>query len=101
MKILLVEDAPGVQSVIVAILEKAGHLVATETNGNRAFRRYRKEGPYDLVLTDIEHKGMNGVELMHAIGKKNPKQNVRIITGWPVLQKPFTRKQLLDFIKTP
>src|SRR6185312_471717 len=21
-------------------------------------------------------------------------------TGWPILQKPFTRKQLLDFIKT-
>jgi hypothetical protein len=42
---------------------------------------------------------MNGVELIRAIHKKNQKQNVRIITGWTVLQKPFTQKQLLDFIK--
>ncbi|MGH9502325.1 MAG: hypothetical protein ACRD20_05695 [Terriglobales bacterium] len=52
------------------------------------------------MLTDIEHNGMNGAELMHAIRKKNSEQNVRIITGWPVLQKPFTQKQLLDFIKS-
>ena len=101
MRILLVEDEAAVQSYVVTILEKAGHMVVTETNGNRAFRRYCKEGPFDLVLTDIEHKGMNGVELMHTIHKKDQKQNVRIITGWPVLQKPFSQKQLLDFIKIP
>jgi two-component system C4-dicarboxylate transport response regulator DctD len=99
MKILLVEDESAVQEMIVFVLEKAGHVVVTETSGNRALRRYSKEGPFDLVLTDIEHKGMNGVDLMHAIHKKNPKQNVRIVSGWPILLKPFTSKQLLDFIK--
>lgn len=99
MRIFLVEDEPAVQVFIVAVLRKAGHSVVTETNGDRVFRRYRTEGPFDLVLTDIEHTGMNGVELMHTIHKKNPEQDVRIITGWPVLQKPFRAKQLLDFIK--
>jgi CheY-like chemotaxis protein len=99
MRILLVEDAPGVQEIIVDMLQKAGHSVVADANGNRAFRRYCKEGPFDLVLTDIEHKGMNGVELMHAIHKKHPEQHVRIITGWRILQKPFTQKQLLNFIK--
>ena len=84
---------------MVTMLERAGHLVVAETNGNKAFRRYRKEGPFDLVLTDLQHKGMNGVELMQSIHKKNRKQHVRLITGWPILQKPFTQKQLLDFIK--
>jgi FixJ family two-component response regulator len=46
------------------------------------------------VLTDIEHKGMNGVELMHTMHKKDQKQNVRIITGWPVLQKAIQRKAI-------
>jgi CheY-like chemotaxis protein len=101
MRILLVEDEPAVQEVIVTMLERAGHLVVTETNGNKAFRRYRKEGPFDLVLTDIQHKGMNGVELMQTIHRKNRKQHVRLVTGWPILQKPFTQKQLLDFIKIP
>ena len=73
--------------MIVSVLEKAGYVVVTETNGNRALRRYSKEGPFDLVLTEIEHKGMNGVELIHAIHKKNRKQDVRIVTGWPILLK--------------
>ncbi len=73
MRILLVEDEPAVQGYVLTILEKAGHMVVTETNGNRAFRRYCKEGPFDLVLTDIEHKGMNGVELMHTINRKDQK----------------------------
>ena len=99
MKILLVEDDLGVQEVIVAMLDKAGHSVVTETNGNKAFRRYCNEGPFDLVLTDLLHKGMNGVELAQTIQKKNREQHVRIVTGWPILQKPFTQKQLLAFIK--
>jgi CheY-like chemotaxis protein len=97
MRIFLVED--DVQEIVVTMLEKAHHEVVTETNGTKALRRYEKEGPFDLVLTDIEHKGMNGVDLMHAIYKKNGKQRVGIITGWPVLQKPFRQKELLKFIK--
>jgi CheY-like chemotaxis protein len=57
MKKFLIEDEPAVQSYIVAILKKAGHLVETEQNGTTAFQRYCKEGPFDLVLTDLEHKG--------------------------------------------
>jgi hypothetical protein len=44
-----------------------------------------------FVLTDLQHKGMNGVELMLSIHKKNRKQHVRLVTGWPILQKPFMR----------
>jgi CheY-like chemotaxis protein len=98
MRIFLVEDEPCVQKLTLAMLEKAHHVVVTEANGTKALRRYAKEGPFDLVLTDIEHKGMNGVELMHAIRKKNPMQRVGLITGWPILQKPFRQEQLLEFI---
>jgi CheY-like chemotaxis protein len=99
VRIFLVEDEPAVQSYIVAILEKAGHVVVTETNGTKALRRYSKEGPFDVILTDIEHKGMNGADLMHAIQKKNREQRVGIITGWPILQKPFRQTELLKFVK--
>jgi two-component system, NtrC family, C4-dicarboxylate transport response regulator DctD len=99
MRILLVEDEPTVQSYIMAVLEKADHVIVRETNGTKALRRYSKEGPFDLVLTDIEHKGMDGVELMHAVHKKNRKQSVGIITGWPILQKPFNQRELLKFAR--
>lgn len=57
-------------------------------------RRYSKEGPFDLVLTDIGHPGMNGVELMRAIHKKNQKQNVKIITGWARFAKTIHTKAI-------
>jgi CheY-like chemotaxis protein len=99
MRIVLVEDEPCVQSVMIAMLEKADHTIVTEANGTKALRRYSKEGPFDLVLTDIEHQGMDAVKLMHAIRKRNPSQRVGIITGWPVLQKPFRQQALLEFLK--
>ena len=97
MRILLVEDV--VHEIVSGYLESEGHEVVIETNGDKALQRYSDEGPFDLVLTDIEHPGMHGVDLMHAIHENNPKQNVYLITGWPVLQKPFTRGQLLAFVK--
>ena len=55
MRIFLVEDEPCVQSVMIAMLEKADYTIVTEANGTKALRRHSKEGPFDLVLTDIEH----------------------------------------------
>jgi hypothetical protein len=43
---------------------------------------------------------MNGIELIHAIREKNHNQRMSIVTGWPVLQKPFRAKKLLDFIES-
>ena len=97
MRILLVDDQA--HEIVSAFLELDGHEITTEANGDSAFQRYLADGPFDLVLTDIEHPGMNGVDLMHAIHEKNPKQNVQIITAWPVLRKPFTKEQLLAFVK--
>jgi hypothetical protein len=42
---------------------------------------------------------MDAVKLMHAIRERNPAQRVGIITGWPVLQKPFRQQALLEFLK--
>jgi len=88
-----------VQEIVSLYLESEGHEVVIETNGDTALQRYSDQGPFDLVLTDIEHPGMHGIDLMHAIHENNPRQNVYIITGWPVLQKPFTKEQLLAFVK--
>lgn len=94
MRILLVEDEHAVQEVMVTMLERAGHLVVAETNGNKAFRRYRKEGPFDLVLADLQHKAMNGLKLMQSIHKKNRKQHVRLVTRQFIFLTKKLRKEL-------
>ncbi|HLX76343.1 MAG TPA: response regulator [Terriglobales bacterium] len=98
MKILVVDDdfADG----IAQMLRTGGHTVVTADDRDVAQKLYNKDGPFDLVLTDLLHPGLDGVGLIQAIGQKNPKQKVGILTGFPVLCKPFTKDGLLHFVES-
>lgn len=104
MRILVVEDVEGILESINALLQKAGHSVETESNGDEALKHYRNRGPYDLVLTDRDHPGLTGEELSERIRRENPKQAIGFITSYadkvsyPVLLKPFEAKDLLNFV---
>ena len=74
MKILVVEDEPGVKAYTTATLTNSGYEVESASDGDEAFRLYRKRGPYDLVLTDRHHPGMDGLDLAAAIRQENPTQ---------------------------
>ena len=53
-----------------ATLTNGGYEVESASDGDEAFRLYRKRGPYDLVLTDRHHPGMDGLDLAAAIRQK-------------------------------
>jgi DNA-binding response OmpR family regulator len=102
MRILVVDDELTIAEIVTDILTKDGHVVETTLNGDDAFRIYCEnlsEGrPFDYVLTGLTQPGMSGTELVEAIARKNPKQRWGFSTGYPVLQRPFTREQLLAFV---
>jgi hypothetical protein len=56
--------------MIVSVLEKGWPRRCNRNEREQSFRRYSEEGPLELLLTEIEHKGMNGVKLIHAITRK-------------------------------
>jgi CheY-like chemotaxis protein len=101
MKILLLDDV--MFEVLVPSLEAGGHVVDTAVNSWDARALYEKSGPYDLVLTDVDHPGMNGIDLAAAIRRRNPTQHIGILTTYdvpeyPTLVKPFFRAALLKFV---
>jgi CheY-like chemotaxis protein len=59
---------------------QAGFELEFAFDGDEAFARYRQQGPYDLVLTDLYHPGMNGVEFARAIRRENPAQAIAMFT---------------------
>jgi CheY-like chemotaxis protein len=61
LRILVAEDNPVNQRVIVGLLTKRGYDVTTAGNGEVAFRLFR-EGRYDLVLMDVQMPVMDGFE---------------------------------------
>lgn len=102
-KILVVDDEETMTEIIAAMLTADGYFVETATNGDIAFSlycQYLSEGqPFDFVLTGLAQPGMNGIDLIEAILKKNPKQRFGFSTAYPVLLRPFERFQLLAFVR--
>src|SRR5262245_59356482 len=58
-RILVIDDDPALCEVARAMLEKAGHAVATAGNGRIGLATVARE-PIDVVLTDIVMPEMDG-----------------------------------------
>lgn len=66
LHVLLAEDQPVNQMVVVRMLEKRGHTVRVVSNGREALAALVEE-PFDLVLMDIQMPQMDGIGAIHAI----------------------------------
>jgi two-component system, chemotaxis family, sensor kinase CheA len=65
-RVLVVDDALTVRELQRSILERAGYEVVVAMDGKEALTRLA-EGPFDLVLSDIEMPRMDGFELTESI----------------------------------
>lgn len=79
-RILIAEDEPHIVDALTFILQRAGHEVVSESDGERALVRLRaREQPVDLLILDVMLPGRNGFEVLKAI-----KSDVRL-KALPVL----------------
>jgi signal transduction histidine kinase/CheY-like chemotaxis protein len=68
-RILVAEDNPVNQRLVVRLLEKRGHHVVVAANGREALEALGKES-FDLVLMDVQMPEMDGMEATAAIREK-------------------------------
>jgi len=66
-RLLLVEDDPVIGEATQLHLERHGYQVVRSTDGLDAWDRWRSEGPFDLVLSDIMLPGLDGVSLCRRV----------------------------------
>jgi CheY-like chemotaxis protein len=70
LHILLAEDNIVNQKLAVRLLQKWGHEVVVAANGKEALVALEKEGPFDVVLMDIQMPQMDGVVATAQIRQK-------------------------------
>lgn len=111
--ILIVDDDPGVRTMLSTVLSDEGYLVEAVENGNQAVKTCEKSS-FEVALIDIELPDMKGTELLNKLKRIRPKMIRIIITGHPSLEsamkavneradgyvlKPFEVTELLEKIR--
>lgn len=79
-RILAVDDEEAIRAILKIILERAGYLCDTAASADEAISRLR-DNQYDVILTDIMMPGMNGIELLELIRKREDEIAVIILTA--------------------
>lgn len=115
-RIFLVDDSATILLSISNILTKAGFETEKAANAEEALRKFQSGVKVDLLLTDLNMPGMNGIELIKEVRKlpnyrfmpilflttesqqtKRAEAKAAGASGW--LVKPATAESLLNTIK--
>lgn len=113
-KILIVDDEPDMLKLLSMILREKTPYEITTTNNPVEAVELAKNGNFDLVITDLKMPGLDGLQLLEEIKKRDEDVPVIIITaygtidaateaiekgGFDFITKPFKKEQILFTIE--
>jgi len=89
-RIMTIDDENIVGKMIKTVFEQDGYLVETFLNPRTAMTRLQEE-KFDVVITDLKMKDMDGMEVLKNIKKNYPETKVIMITAFASLM-PLLRR---------
>ncbi len=111
--ILHVDDEESIRMVMSLDLKEEGYAVDSAGSGKEAIEKL-EASHYDLVITDLNMEGMNGIQVMQEAKKMKPEIMVMMLTAYGSLDsavdalrlgasdyllKPYDRSELFLRIK--
>src|SRR5436309_8028306 len=101
-RILVVDDEPHVVQIFQDLLAQRGYEVVSSTNGDDAIVKVTT-GHFDLVLTDINLPGVDGLEVVRAAKAADKDTCVILITGYASTTTAIDalRQGAYDYITKP
>lgn len=85
MKIIVVDDQESSKNSLTGFLVFKGYVCIMASNGAEALRKLENES-VNVVITDINMPGMDGMKLLKALNENYPKVRVIITTGYPSME---------------
>ena len=101
-RILIVDDDQSMCDMLVAALKKKQYQASSATTGDVALDLLAQHD-FDVVITDMNMRGMNGLELCSRIVENRPDIPVMVITAFGSLETAVAaiRAGAYDFITKP
>ncbi len=113
-KILVVEDQDAMRESLVIAFRDEGYTVDGITSGEEAIQKLNGGSVYDLVVSDLKMKKIDGLEVLKAVKAANPSTEVVLITAYGTIStavqairdgaydyvtKPFRHQEILKVAK--
>jgi two-component system, NtrC family, nitrogen regulation response regulator NtrX len=100
--ILIIDDEPGIRTVLRDVLEDEGHTVLAEEDGIRGLAELAAT-PVDLVFLDVWLPHMGGMDVLKHIKERFPDLEVIMISGHAniSLAVQATKMGAFDFLEKP
>jgi two-component system, NtrC family, response regulator GlrR len=101
-KILVVDDDPGLRTLMKVRLEAAGYRVATADGGESALVCAQSE-IFNVAILDLKMSGMDGMTLLERLLGVQPHLPVIILTAYGTIARAVeaTKKGAYDFLTKP
>ncbi len=113
-RVLIIEDEIALAELVAIYLQRSGHEVVAEHNGNDGLARALAED-FDLIICDVQLPGINGDEVAVRLLQERPELDNHIViatgdvlspatralfdeTGLPHIHKPFKLEQLSELL---
>ncbi len=102
LKVLVVDDEPGIRNMLAWELTDQGMKVETAENGLEGLRLAGLNA-YDVIISDVTMPEMDGLKLLQEIQKSAPNTAVIIATGFGAVETAVfaMKKGASDFILKP
>jgi PAS domain S-box-containing protein len=114
LRVLVVDDEPIIQDLLVDALSGSRHSVDTASGGEEALRKLER-GAYDIILLDLKMPDMDGRQVFETISSRWPDLRHRVVfssgdtvhpetrayirkMGRPCLDKPFRLESLAEVL---
>jgi CheY-like chemotaxis protein len=115
-RILLVDDEEQVRHTLSEALETVGYIVLRAADGVEALGLLNRDGPIDVLVTDLSMPRMDGLETIRTAHHIHPKLPTILLTGYAgvgaqlalgeavrgpftLLRKPVTTDRLIDCVE--
>jgi len=101
-RVLVADDERSMRDLLAIMLKQAGHDVALAEGGAEAIEALKRE-PFDLIVTDLRMREVDGLAVLRAAKEHSPQTVVLVITAFASTETAVEAMKLgaYDYITKP